>query len=92
MAKDKRLHFIAGMALSLVAGLFVWPLLPPLPWWLRWLVMWSRPGLGLWAAAMGGAVKELIWDWWWQRGTPEWWDFWATCIGGIVGAVLITFC
>lgn len=70
--KDKKLHLLAGLALSLLAGLFVYP---------TW---------GLATAVVVGALKEIIWDWWLKRGTPEWWDFWATCLGGTAGFAILT--
>ncbi len=71
MAKDKRLHFIAGMALSLVAGLLFCPL------------------TGFITAAAVGALKEIIWDWLLKKGTPEFLDFVATVLGGVLGAVIL---
>ena len=35
-----------------------------------------------------GAAKELIYDLWMKKGTPEWIDFIGTTIGGIVGTTL----
>ena len=37
---------------------------------------------------MIGAAKELIYDLWMKKGTPEWIDFIGTTIGGIVGTIL----
>lgn len=48
------------------------------------------PEWGLATAVVVGAAKEIIWDWWWRRGTPEWWDFWATCLGGTAGFTVLT--
>lgn len=47
------------------------------------------PLFGLLTAAVVGALKEIIWDWLLKKGTPEWWDFWATVVGGIVGLVVL---
>ena len=69
--KDKAMHFCAGLALSILAGLFAYPM------------------FGLLIAAAVGALKEIIWDWWWKRGTPERWDSWATVLGGTLGAVIL---
>ena len=71
MPKDKKLHLLAGLALSILAGLLFCPL------------------AGLATAAVVGALKEIIWDWWWKRGTPERWDSWATVLGGALGAVIL---
>ena len=71
MPKDKKLHILAGLALSLVAGLLICPL------------------IGLAAAAVVGALKEIIWDWLLKKGTPELLDFVATVLGGVLGAVIL---
>jgi len=47
------------------------------------------PLIGLATAAVVGALKEIIWDWWWKRGTPEWLDFVATVAGGVIGYKLL---
>ncbi len=46
------------------------------------------PLIGLATAAVIGALKETIWDWWLKKGTPEFMDFVATVVGG-VGAVIL---
>ena len=71
MPKDKKLHLLAGLALSILAGLFVYPL------------------IGLATAAVVGALKEIIWDWLLKKGTPEFLDFVATVLGGVLGAVIL---
>ena len=73
MPKDKKLHILAGLAPSILAGHFAYPM------------------FGLLIAAAVGALKEIIWDWWWKRGTPEWWDSWATVAGGVIGYTLLKF-
>ena len=70
-ARDKKKHFWAGLALSLLAGLLFCPL------------------TGLAAAAVVGALKEIIWDWLLKKGTPEFLDFVATVAGGVLGAVIL---
>jgi len=45
ISKDKQKHLLAGLALSILAGLFVYP------------------RIGLAAAAVIGALKEIVWDW-----------------------------
>ncbi len=69
--KDKQKHLLAGLALSLAMGLFVYP---------TW---------GLITAAVVGALKEIIWDWLLKKGTPEFLDFVATVLGGVLGAVIL---
>jgi len=48
------------------------------------------PLIGLATAAVIGALKEIVWDWLLKRGTPEWFDFMATVVGGVVGYTLLT--
>lgn len=88
--RDKKLHFWAGLALAIVAGLFLYPVIVWLPWkWLKFFVALGTSSLGLLTAAVGGAAKEVIWDWLLKRGQPEWLDFWATCLGGAVGSLML---
>jgi hypothetical protein len=47
------------------------------------------PLVGLVTAAAVGALKEIIWDWWLKKGTPEFMDFVATVAGGVVGYALL---
>lgn len=47
------------------------------------------PVWGLVIAIVVGALKELVWDKWCKKGTPEWLDFWATVAGGFVGYVVL---
>ncbi len=86
IAKDKKMHFWAGLAIAIVAGPFSFLLL-------RWLWAWPLlflgvPALGFIIAAVIGALKEIIWDWLMRKGTPEFLDFLATCVGGSVGALI----
>jgi hypothetical protein len=71
MPRDKSLHLLAGLALSLLAGLLF------------------CPRIGLAAAAVIGALKEIVWDWLLKKGTPEPLDFVATVAGGVIGYVLV---
>lgn len=43
--------------------------------------------IGLSVATLAGAGKELIWDKWLKKGTPDKDDFFATVWGGLLGAV-----
>ena len=47
------------------------------------------PLIGLIAAAIVGALKEIIWDWLLKRGTPEFLDFLATALGGAVAYMAV---
>lgn len=49
----------------------------------------SSPLIGLIAAAMIGALKEIIWDWLLKKGTPEFMDFLATALGGAIAYMAI---
>ena len=71
MPRDKKLHLLSGLALSILAGLLFCPL------------------IGLLTAAMAGALKEIVWDWWLKKGTPEFLDFVATVAGGTIGYILL---
>lgn len=71
MPKDKKLHLLAGLALSILAGFLLCP---------KW---------GLVVASVIGAGKELVWDKWLEKGTPEWMDFWATVAGGLIGLAIL---
>lgn len=46
------------------------------------------PRIGLAAAAVIGALKEIVWDWFFRKGTPELLDFVATVAGGVVGLAI----
>jgi hypothetical protein len=47
------------------------------------------PLIGLIAAAIVGALKEIIWDWLLKRGTPEFLDFLATALGGAIAYMTV---
>jgi len=47
------------------------------------------PLIGLIAAAIVGALKEIIWDWLLKKGTPEFMDFLATALGGAIAYMVI---
>ncbi len=49
------------------------------------------PRIGLAAAAVIGALKEIVWDWLLKKGTPELLDFVATVAGGVIGYTLLKF-
>jgi len=90
IGRDKIKHFFAGLAIAIVAGLLLYPIIVWLPWgWLRVFVMMGQVGFGLFVASLVGALKELVWDKWWKRGHPEWLDFWATALGGVIGSSVV---
>jgi Flp pilus assembly pilin Flp len=47
------------------------------------------PLIGLIAAAMVGALKEIIWDWLLKRGTPGFLDFLATALDGATAYIMV---
>jgi hypothetical protein len=47
------------------------------------------PLIGLIAAAIVGALKEIIWDWLLKKGTPEFMDFLATAFGGAIAYMTV---
>ncbi len=47
------------------------------------------PLIGLIAAAIVGALKEIIWDWLLEKGTPEFMDFLATALGGAIAYMAV---
>jgi len=91
LQKDKLKHAIAGVALSIVAGLFLCLVAGLIPWtWLQVVIAGvGAAGFGFLVAAVVGAAKEIIWDWLLQKGTPEFLDFVATVLGGVLGAVIL---
>lgn len=73
---DKRLHFLAGFAAGLL-GAFLCHLAG------------YPPAIGALAApVLAGAGKELY-DLT-GRGTPDWWDFYATCMGAFPAVFLVS--
>jgi len=40
-------------------------------------------------AVLAGATKEVVWDWWLKKGTPELLDFMATFIGAALGFAML---
>ena len=47
------------------------------------------PLIGLIAATIVGALKEIIWDWLLKKGTPEFMDFLATALGGATAYIMV---
>lgn len=52
------------------------------------LVLWN-PWIGLMAGIVAGIAKELIWDLWLKKGTPEFMDFLATFLGGAAAFAIL---
>ena len=90
MDKDKLKHLLAGLAIAIMAGLFLYPIISLIPWrWVQFFAFSNSDGFGIFVAALAGAIKEIIWDWLLKRGTPELLDFVATVTGGALGAVIL---
>lgn len=47
------------------------------------------PLIGLIAAAIVGALKEIIWDRLLKKGTPEFLDFLATALNGATAYIMV---
>ncbi|MDI9367551.1 MAG: hypothetical protein QM445_04280 [Thermotogota bacterium] len=74
MSKDKILHFVAGIGVTLFFSIILSPI---------WGVLF---GIAF------GIGKELIWDKWLKKGTPELLDFLATALGSLLTfALLLVF-
>jgi hypothetical protein len=80
LALDKKKHIIRGLEIavpiSVAIGLF----------WIRDLMI-----LGGVVAVLVGIGKELIWDKWLHKGTPEFDDAWATAWAGLTGSIICYF-
>jgi len=79
MARDKKLHFIAGFIIALI-GSFIFKGFTPF-----------YPLIGFTLGIIAGAGKELIWDYSLGKGTPEFQDFLATVGGSVAGAIAGAF-
>ena len=77
---DKVKHIIAGMIIGLITALLI------RLFWIRDLMI-----LGALVALIAGAAKELIWDKWLGKGTPEFTDAWFTLWGGLGMTILMYF-
>lgn len=82
---DKQLHFICGAGIGTGAYLFC-------PWLEKFFTDKSRiPGF-IWSLGMSGlagAGKEIVYDKYMGRGTPEFGDFAFTLGGGLVSGVTL---
>jgi len=80
IARDKQLHFYAGVLisiLSIVVSVFFTQNI---------IILMS---IAMFFTTLGGGAKELIYDKYIVRGIPDWWDFWWTIFGGIAVCLLI---
>ena len=65
---DKAKHFWAAAAIT-IATLAIFAIVPHAPMW------GYDKAIALFLGVMAGVAKELIWDKWLGRGTPEFDDF-----------------
>jgi hypothetical protein len=77
---DKIKHIIAGVVIGLITALLI------RLFWIRDLMI-----LGAAVAMIAGAAKELIWDKWFKKGTPEFADAWFTFFGGLTITIIMYF-
>lgn len=76
MRKDLILHNIISFAISLIIAFVI-------HFWKRDLMILALP-----VTILIGAGKELIWDKWLKKGTPEWKDLYCDVWGGLFGTIL----
>ncbi|WP_372772086.1 hypothetical protein [Mangrovibacterium sp.] len=82
---DKQQHYTAGLWIMRLAAFVGYGFLilgKPITF-LVWNPAWMTFTLLL------AALKELLWDKWLKKGTPDWDDFWATAQGAIDGMSLL---
>ena len=79
MMKDKKYHVLAGLLVAAFVGL---------PCYLESLNLFA----GLWSAIVSGILlagcKEYC-DMRTEGNKWDWWDFLATCLGAVIGALFI---
>jgi hypothetical protein len=75
MRRDYKLHDIAGATIAFIVLLAFTLFAKGDPY---------NYGVGVACLAVFiiGAGKELVWDKWLHKGTPEWYDFFCTIRGG----------
>lgn len=77
---DKLKHLIAGAVISLITVVLI-----------RIYWSWDYQILGAVTALLAGIGKELVWDKWMKKGTPEFADAWFTFWGGLGITILMYF-
>ena len=77
---DKVKHIIAGAIIGVVFAVLI------KIFWIRDLMILSA-GIAL----LAGIAKEIIWDKWLRKGTPEFTDAWFTFWGGLFSSILMYF-
>lgn len=81
---DKQQHYRVGLSVMRMAALVGYGLLISgrSVAFLVWIPAWLAFTIVI------AAFKELLWDKWLKKGTSDWDDFWATCLGAIDGISL----
>jgi len=77
---DKVKHIIAGIIIGVVFAVLI------KIFWIRDLMILSAG-----VALLAGIAKEIIWDKWMGKGTPEFADAWFTFWGGLFSSILMYF-
>jgi len=80
IAKDKKLHFWAGVLISMVS-IFI------SVFFIQNIIILMS--IAMFFTMLIGGAKELIYDKYMVRGIPDWWDFWYTVFGGIFVCSLV---
>lgn len=73
---DKYLHFIGGLLASIAANAAIDYADG------NSAVLGTLSSSGFWAG------KEIVYDKWMKKGTPDWWDWLWSTIGAIVGTAI----
>lgn len=77
-APDKKKHFLVGTEIGFAASS---------------ITVNKKPIVGFaWSVGLTtviGGSKELIYDKWMGKGTPEWKDFGCTVLGGVTGFAIV---
>lgn len=80
MRKDYLYHIIAGGLITLIAAYLI------NKFWMRDYML-----MGALAGILAGFFKEVIWDWYLERGDPDGNDFYATFWGSLTFGILAYF-
>ena len=81
MKNDKKKHLLAGFLIAFITTLVLGFLINPT---YALLIGWGASGVA-------GLAKELIYDKWMGKGTPELLDLWVTFLAGFGGSWVAIF-
>lgn len=79
MGKDKKMHFLIGFSITVLVGLCLH---------IFFKVQYGYL-IGLIFAIVAGALKECVYDYKMNKGTPEAMDFIVTVVGGLLGYIIL---